>query len=998
MFAANLIGPPRFFLDDRELFFPFRKAQALLCHLLVEERVSRETLSSLLWGGSEDMLASQSLRNALYLLRKGLPDGLVTTCRQWIGVDRTLVDLDLLRLSRLDDVPPEQLPSLCRPLLEGFSLPNAPEFDDWLRTARFQWSGKIRSAFIELARRRMDAAEWEAALHPLNLIASRDEIDEEAYRLIVRVHAVRREWGRAAEAWRVLEGRLKNELGVEPSSESRALLTSLPTRREEQAVAAEEPFSSPRTDSFYGRVTELRGIRDFCGSESATPRCVLVEGEAGVGKSLLVKKALQISFPPDALVLRCAAGTPEATYPLLPWDELLASLFRFVDREALSLPEALRKVLGQSFPSIGGRKTSIQPRNPRRIGAMLAELFGLLAVSRSVVLVFEDFQWFDEPSLDVLEYLLRSAPVNLSLFFTSRTESSFRGASLIRNAARNDRIVFLEIQLSCFPRSDSDAFCAAFLPSRSFAKEELELLFRQTEGLPLFLAELLKAVEKGLPLSEATRHLGDAIEGHLSHIDEEMRFLLEAISIFPLGAEWTLVRRIAGLSAARLASLAEGLRRRGVLAESRGEGESLLLEFRHGKVREHVYSFMSEGRRRLLHEQAARLLMDDFSVRPWDDLACSRIIHHCRRGALRIEELEYMIRRLKYHIKLNYELFPLLDDHILKACAASLDNRSSTVEDLETTRELLRAVRKEKDGATPRFAALERAYFALRGGYSLWWGDYDQGKALVEEGLARAAETEDLPLQADCLQHLCYYAIQREDGDLLRSASNRLAEAADRCGDAPLAAMARRFFGMSLLFLGEFEGAEEALRESVALFRRMEYMDSPYTLQVLAGDCYLGEIRLRTGRTKEALDIFSRCVDECEEHGLYRGLCLFCSNAALAAFDLGEEKTAREYLLKARHYFEGSELRRANAIGLALLALFAAREGREDEAVSFWESAGKLCRSLRKKSWIDVCRRIRTFLEKELDPASPLKQRLRNSPGDGISSICEIFEELCREI
>jgi tetratricopeptide (TPR) repeat protein len=225
-----------------------------------------------------------------------------------------------------------------------------------------------------------------------------------------------------------------------------------------------------------------------------------------------------------------------------------------------------------------------------------------------------------------------------------------------------------------------------------------------------------------------------------------------------------------------------------------------------------------------------------------------------------------------------------------------------------------------------------------------------------------------------------------------------LAKAADRCGDAPLAAMARRFIGMSLLFLGEFDGAEDVLRESVALFRRMEYMDSPYTLQVLAGDCYLGEIRLRTGRTKEALDIFARCVDECEEHGLYRGLCLFCSNAALAAFDLGEEKTAREYLRKARNYFEGSEWRRANAVGLALLALFASREGREDEAGSFWESAAKLCCSLRKKSWIDACCRIRILLENELDPASPLKQRLHNSSGNSVFSICGAFEEICRKV
>ena len=113
------------------------------------------------------------------LLRKGLPEGLVATNRLWITVDMARVDLDLFWLEHLDDAPPERLSSLCRQLLEGFSLPNAPEFDDWLRNARYRWSGRIRSAFIELARRRMEAGVWEAALYPLNLVAAGDEIDEE---------------------------------------------------------------------------------------------------------------------------------------------------------------------------------------------------------------------------------------------------------------------------------------------------------------------------------------------------------------------------------------------------------------------------------------------------------------------------------------------------------------------------------------------------------------------------------------------------------------------------------------------------------------------------------------------------------------------------------------------------------------------------------------------------------------------------------------------------
>lgn len=978
MFVAKLLGPPIFFRDSREVFFPFRKIQALLCYLLVEKRASRDVLSSLFWGDREEVRAFQSLRNALYLLRKSLPPELIRSDRQWIFVDASIGDVDINKLDGLKALAPEEKEDWFRPLLEGFSLSNAPEFEEWLREVRYRWSKRVRSVFLDLALREMAAEEWENALLSLNLLTAEDEIDEEAGRLLMRCHAARGEWGKVVECFNTLADRLENELGVLPSKETDILLKKLLPSSGDARVSAAAAGSLPEGQRivFYGRSEEIRRICVFCSGHDSAAQCVLVEGEAGVGKTLLVEKTVPLVLSGGGLCLRCTAGPEEAKYPLLPWDDLLRSLLRSVDRESVNLSPSTWTVLSQSFPSIGARNTSIQPRNPPRLGNLLSELFSAVSAVFPLVLIFEDLQWFDDPSVDVLERFLRTSPKNVRIFITSRPEPFLRGAAVVRSVARSGNIRLLEVFLSCFSRKESMEFCTTFLPDRSFTEEELWLLFRQTEGLPLFLTEMLKAVEEGLPLQNIPRHLGDAIEGHLSCLDEETRRFLECLSIFPSGGEWNTVRGLAGMSAGRFAAVSEMLGGRNILAESLGDGEKLLLDFRHSKVREHVYDSMSEGRRRLLHDQAARLLMNGLSVRPWDDLSCSRVIFHCRKGGLRLEELDYMIRRLKYHIRLNYELFPLFDDHILKASAASLDNRFATVDDLEAARGLLQVLRKEKEGASSRFASLERAYFALRGGYFLWWGDYDQGKILVDEGLSRAEETGDRALSADCLQHLCYYSIQREKGEPLLKAAKLLSALALERGDVPLAAMARRFTGMAYLFLGQYEEAERALSDSVAQFRTLEYFDAPYTLQVLAGMCYLGEIRRRTGRTEDALALFQRCIQECEEHGLYRGLCLFYSSGALAAFDLGDHLSAREYLRRARNYFEGCEWRRANAVAWGLMALFAVRDGQEEDALFSWGEAEKLCSSLKKPSWVATCRRVGKMLLREA-PASSLSKALR---------------------
>ena len=180
---GRLLGPPRFLLGERELSFPFRKVEALLAYVLLEGKASRESLASLFWGGRDEVLAARNLRNALYQLRLLLPEGVVLADRVWVARGDYPTDLDLEGLDRLGE--DEDLAARCvRPVLEGFSLPDSPEFDEWLRTVRSRWESRGRRALLDLARRRA-ALSPPGALGPLRRLLEADGGDEEAARILM---------------------------------------------------------------------------------------------------------------------------------------------------------------------------------------------------------------------------------------------------------------------------------------------------------------------------------------------------------------------------------------------------------------------------------------------------------------------------------------------------------------------------------------------------------------------------------------------------------------------------------------------------------------------------------------------------------------------------------------------------------------------------------------------------------------------------------------------
>ena len=208
-----------------------RKAGALLAVLALTPGFprSRDHVASLLWGGTTDDKARNSLRQCVFVLRRALgPDAGTLALRGdalWLepdGVDVDVVAFEgLARGGTRPDL--EAAAALMRgDLLEGFSLAE-PAFDDWLADQR----ERLRAAAIDVSTRllRVQEAAGDAqdAIHTALRLLRLDPLQEAVHRTLMRLYARLGRRGEALRQFRVCADVMARELGVAPEAETEYL-------------------------------------------------------------------------------------------------------------------------------------------------------------------------------------------------------------------------------------------------------------------------------------------------------------------------------------------------------------------------------------------------------------------------------------------------------------------------------------------------------------------------------------------------------------------------------------------------------------------------------------------------------------------------------------------------------------------------------------------------------------------------------------------------------
>jgi adenylate cyclase len=364
--SIHLLGPFQVTLDGEPVSgFGSDKARALLALLAAEPECPqrRETLAGLLWPGSPERSARTNLRQALAKVRWVLDDdadsdpSLFHVSRQTIQFNAPAdarVDvtdfLTLLQADRPASRPPiaqlERAVALYRgTFLEGFSIADSPEFEEWALLTRERLHRLATDALHRLALHYLVQAEYELALQYAWRQVELDPWREAAHRQVMTLLALSGRRGAALAQFETCRRVLAQELDVEPATETTLLYEQIrdgtlepppPSPAPPLDLEARPPAfldkgaeEAPRP-VFVAREREMARLESFLhGALAGQGQVAFVCGGPGRGKTALLDEFARraMAAHPDLLVAsgKCNA-LAGAGDPYLPFREVLAML------------------------------------------------------------------------------------------------------------------------------------------------------------------------------------------------------------------------------------------------------------------------------------------------------------------------------------------------------------------------------------------------------------------------------------------------------------------------------------------------------------------------------------------------------------------------------------------------------------------------------------------------------------------------------------------------
>lgn len=342
--------------------------------------------------------------------------------------------------------------------------------------------------------------------------------------------------------------------------------------------------------------------RDAAGSST-----IALVAPAGLGKSRLVRHAVEAAHASGARVLLGRAVPSAAPSPYRPLREAVLSWVRDPGEVMGAEAEALAALLA------GEPHDPAAPVSPLFVGEALVRSVSGLAASRGVVLVLEDLHWADPESLAVVEYLCDNAPTRrCAVLLTCRDdEASAAGELLRRLAARGSAAL---VPLGPLARDETGRLAAALVggvPSTAL----IDLLHDRAEGVPLFVEELVTALRVGgalrvgdevdvdasaaavLPTSVA-----DSVRARLRGLAPSERSVVEAAAILGRTVDWERLVAVVDRPEADVLAALRAATDLDLLEDNPDRAGSL--RFRHALVRDAVEAAAFAPERVLLARRA----------------------------------------------------------------------------------------------------------------------------------------------------------------------------------------------------------------------------------------------------------------------------------------------------------------------------------------------------------------------------------------------------------
>jgi predicted ATPase/class 3 adenylate cyclase len=636
---------------------------------------------------------------------------------------------------------------------------------------------------------------------------------------------------------------------------------------ERPVVSRFDAIRAKKLTQFVGRHEELRHLMAaWQRAKKGDGQVVLLCGEAGIGKSRIANMLRDYLAGDRHATVRYQCSPYYTNSPFYP---VIGQIQHAAQFESEDLPELklskLEKLLARSGPKVlsdiglyaallslptGGRYPGLDltPQRQREltIESLIRQLLQLTSV-QPVLFIFEDAHWTDPTTLDLFTRALtvtKTAPILFVITFRPEFLPPWR-----------DQTHVTMLRLNRLERNDVAAMILHMTGGKELPAAICDQILNKTDGIPLFVEELTKAVlESGNLHDTGDRYvIGDsrAVPAIPATLHDSLMARLDklaAIKEIPqiasaLGREFSyrLLAAVAPVSEAVLRNALEQVIR-AELIFARGEPPDSVYTFKHALVQEAAYESMLRSRRQQLHSRIAEILEEQF-----------------------VETVETQPELMAHHLAQAGRTEPAID-YLQKAGQRAIQ-RSANAEAIghvERALELLQSLAESPERrrtACALHVMLGEAMIAGRG-----YAAPETKQALLAAKGLMDQSTEPSQKFAVLYGIWAWYYVAGQVAMQREAAAEFVAEA-ERSGEVAPLCLALRTLGTTYVTMGEFATGRQHLERARGLYDPENHARFRYQYGQDIGAtalCYLSWALWHLGYVDHASDTASEAVRHAE--------------------------------------------------------------------------------------------------------------------------------------
>ena len=346
------------------------------------------------------------------------------------------------------------------------------------------------------------------------------------------------------------------------------------------------------------RPAEFRAVTDFLGFADSAPSGLVIEGQAGVGKTTLWLAGISAARDRGFRVLKARAGQAETALAYAAVADVLGA----IDPEVFAdLPEVQRLAVDRVLLRADGDGP---PTDHGAVAAALSAAIERLSEDRPLLVAIDDVQWLDPSSQAVVTITARHLSGRVGVLLTERIEHEGEGAASWLQLGSSGEMG--RVHVGPLSLGGLHALISARL-GRSFPRPTMVRIAEISGGNPFYALELARAIEAGGPQSVLPATLAELMRRRIGRLEPETQILLLAVAC-EAAPTIGLLARVTDSTTDRTAELLADAKTKGILSIT-GDGNKDNVAFAHPLLARSVYTDAKPAKRRAMHRSLAEAVV-----------------------------------------------------------------------------------------------------------------------------------------------------------------------------------------------------------------------------------------------------------------------------------------------------------------------------------------------------------------------------------------------------